>query len=92
MKTLLANFFTHKDFLPPAESWPGTLFTPLQIGFCATAAAFIVFACIRCARKSEKKRKTVYLALWLIIYLIIHAAPYLPSYLASRKTGKALTA
>ena len=27
---LICNFFTHKDFLPPADQLPGTLFTPLH--------------------------------------------------------------
>ncbi len=57
MKTLLLHFFTHKDFLPPPEAWPGTLFTPLQIAFCATAAVFIALSSVLCAKKSAAFRK-----------------------------------
>ncbi len=64
---LLRNFFTHKDFLPPAEEWPGTLFSPLQIGFCALVAVFLAFACLRCAKKREGYRKKVYFLLWLVM-------------------------
>ncbi len=66
---LLRHFFTHKDFLPPAESWPGTLFTPLQMGFCALVAVFIGFACVRCAKRSEAYQKKVYFVLWLIMFI-----------------------
>ncbi len=67
IKTLLLNFFTHKDFLPPPQEWPGTLFTPLQIIFCLAAAVFIGYASIRCAKKSAAFRKGVYCTLWLIM-------------------------
>ncbi len=66
---LLRNFFTHKDFLPPADQWPGTLFTPMQIFFSGAAAVFIALACIRCARKEAAHRKKVILVLWLIMAL-----------------------
>ncbi len=64
---LLQNFFTHKDFLPPPSEWYGTVFSPLQIVFCVTVAAFIMFACRRCARKSEKELKRIFIVLWLIM-------------------------
>ncbi len=66
---LLRHFFTHKDFLPPAESWPGTLFSPLQIAFCALIAVFIGFSCVRCAKKSSEYRKKVYFILWLVMLI-----------------------
>ncbi len=66
---LLKNFFTHKDFLPPPEEWYGTLFSPLQILFCTVIAAFIAFACFRCAKKSERFQKTVFFCLWLIMLI-----------------------
>ncbi len=69
ISTLLKQFFTHKDFLPPPEIWPGTLFTPLQIVFCALVAVFIVWASKRCAQKSAKTRKTVFCVLWLIMLI-----------------------
>ncbi len=67
LRELSQHFLTHKDFLPPPEQWPGTLFTPLQIGFCAVVAVLIAIACVRCAKKSEKTQKTVFLVLWAIM-------------------------
>ncbi len=66
---LLKNFFTHKDFLPPPEKWYGTLFSPLQILFCAAIATFIAFACFRCAQKSEKTQQKIFFVLWLIMLI-----------------------
>ncbi len=66
-RQLLRHFFTHKDFLPPPELWPGTLFTPMQIIFCAIVAGFIAYACVRCAKKSEAFQKRVFLILWIIM-------------------------
>lgn len=66
---LLRNFFVHKDFLPPPEQWPGTLFSPLQIGFCAAVAVFIAFASIRCAKKSEAALRKIFFVLWIIMFL-----------------------
>ncbi len=65
--SLIRNFFTHKDFLPPPEAWPGTLFSPLQIVFCLAVAVFIGWASVRCARKSAAFRKKVYFILWIIM-------------------------
>ncbi len=67
LELLLRNFFTHKDFLPPPEQWPGTLFTPLQIIFCGAVAVFVGFSCLRCARKSEAYQKKVFFLLWLVM-------------------------
>ncbi len=66
---VLRNFCTHQDFLPPAETWPGTLFTPLQMIFCALMAVCIGFACVRCARLPEKKLKKIFFVLWLLMAL-----------------------
>ncbi len=66
---VLRNFFTHKDFLPPPDQWPGTLFSPMQIGFCGAVAVFIIFAAVRCAKKSESHQKKVFFLLWLLIFL-----------------------
>ncbi len=67
LKLLLRNFFTHKDFLPPPDQLPGTLFTPLQMLFCAAVAVYISFAAVRCSRKSEAHQKKVFFLLWLIM-------------------------
>ncbi len=66
---LLRNFSTHKDFLPPPEEWPGTLFSPLQIAFCGLVALFIGVSCVRCARKSETHQKKVFFVLWLVMLI-----------------------
>ncbi len=62
---LMRHFFTHKDFLPPPDQWPGTLFTPLQILFCGATAVFIAISCLVCARKSQAYRRKVIFLLWL---------------------------
>ncbi len=66
---IFKKFFTHKDFLPNADIWPGTLFTPLQILFCLAVAVFIGFACVHCAKLSESAQKKVYFALWALMLL-----------------------
>ncbi len=66
---LFENFFTHKDFLPPPEEWPGTLFTPLQIVFCLSVAIFIAISCVLCSKKSEKSLKKIFFVLWLIMFV-----------------------
>ncbi len=66
---VLRSFFVHKDFLPPANIWPGTLFSPLQIAVCAAVAVFIGFACLRCARKSQETQNRVFLWLWALMLL-----------------------
>ncbi len=63
---ILRNFFTHKDFLPPPEQWPGTLFTPMQILFCLAVAVWIGFACVQSAKKGEAHLKKVYFVLWVL--------------------------
>ena len=50
---LLQNFFTHKDFLPPADQLAGTLFTPLHLVFAACALAVTVFAFLKAAKWEE---------------------------------------
>ncbi len=64
--TLFANFFTHKDQLPPPEQWPGTMFSPLQLGYYAVMTALLVFLCIRGAKASERSRKRSFIAIWCV--------------------------
>ncbi len=66
---LLNNFFTHKDFLPPPNEWPGTLFSPLQIAFSLAVAVLIGFAAVKCSKKPEAFQKKVYFVLWLLMAL-----------------------
>ncbi len=68
-REILRNFFTHKDFLPPPDQWPGTLFSPMQISFSLLVGIFIAFSSIRWAKKEEKAQKKVFFILWLIMAL-----------------------
>ena len=60
---LLQNFFTHKDFLPPASELPGTMFTPLHFIFAAFWLALVIFV----GKRSEKTIKVVFLCLWIFL-------------------------
>ena len=69
MKTLMylfQNFFTHKDFLPPANRLAGTLFTPLHFGFSAIVLLVILACAHAISKKSEKTVRTVFALLWAI--------------------------
>ncbi len=68
--SLLNNFFTHKDFLPPADQLAGTLFTPLHLVFAACAVAITVFACIKCSKLDGKNLQRIYMALWLLVVVL----------------------
>lgn len=61
---LIKNFFTHKDFLPPASDLSGTLFTPLHLVFSAIILAAVIFFCLVLSKKSEKSIRTVFAILW----------------------------
>ncbi len=67
---LLQNFFTHKDFLPPADQLAGTLFTPLHLVFAACALAVTVIAFLKAAKWEEKKLQRVYAVLWLLVVVL----------------------
>lgn len=62
---LLQNFFTHKDFLPPADKLAGTLFTPLHFVFSAAVLCGILLLSSYLSKKSEKTIRTVFTAIWL---------------------------
>ena len=64
---LFKNFFTHKDFLPPASELPGTLFTPLHFAFSAFVLTAIIFLGLKTAKKSEKTIRAVFLAIWITV-------------------------
>ncbi len=70
---LIRNFFTHKDFLPPSEQLPGSLFTPLHFAFAALCLALVVFFVIILSKKDEKTIRTVFAVLWsiLLVYEIV---------------------
>jgi len=66
---LFANFFTHKDFLPPANEIPGTMFTWLHFLFSAIVIAILV-VCIYFATKiSDKAYKNVLIVLWVSLVI-----------------------
>ncbi len=67
---LLQNYFTHKDFLPPADQLPGTLFTPLHFAVSALCVALIAVLCILCKRSGGKHLKTVYTVLWVVLVVL----------------------
>ena len=63
---VLANFFTHKDFLAPADQIPGTLFTPLQFVFEAVLLTFILGYALYLSRHQDRIR-TVFKRMWIAL-------------------------
>lgn len=61
---LIKNFFTHKDFLPPANEIPGTMFTPLHFIFSAVCIAIVVTCAIIVSKKDKKIIKIVFTVIW----------------------------
>lgn len=61
---LIQNFFTHKDFLPPANELPGTMFTPLHFVFSALVLAGVIIGAIFVAKRKETTIKKVFIAVW----------------------------
>lgn len=64
---LIANFFTHKDFLPAAEQIPGTLFTPLHLAVSVLCVAAILVLSCWAARKKEERLRRIYGILWALM-------------------------
>lgn len=67
---LFKNFFTHKDFLPPASEIAGTMFTPLHIVFAIISFAVVVLCALYVSKRSEKTIRTVFLLMWAIICIL----------------------
>lgn len=67
---LLRNFFTHKDYLPPADQIPGTMFTPLHFLFSLVLLAGVVFGAIYCAKQNEKVIRRTFFVLWLMLVIL----------------------
>lgn len=63
---LLQNFFTHKDFLPPADQISGTLFTPLHLMFAILCMVGVCSACFAVRKKGEKTLQRIYSGLWVL--------------------------
>ena len=64
---LIANFFTHKDFLPSADKMPGTMFTPLHFIFAAIIAVIVIIGILIVRRLPESKIKIVFTVLWAVL-------------------------
>lgn len=69
-RNLIENYFTHKDFLPPAQLIPGTLFTPLHFIVSLICVALIVLLCIYMRRRSERTLRTLYTVLWAALVIL----------------------
>ena len=64
------QLFTHKDFLPPADQLPGTLFTLLHFAVSACWITLIVLGCLLLRKKSEKTIQTVFAGLWIAVVIL----------------------
>ena len=67
---LFTNFFTHKDFLPPADQIPGTMFTPLHLIFSAVSIAVVIVLALRTSKKGENHIRKVFCILWVILVIL----------------------
>ena len=67
---LLKNFFTHKDFLPPASEIAGTMFTPLHILFAVISLAIVILCGLYVSKKNEKTIRTVFCILWVTVCIL----------------------
>ncbi len=63
---LLKNFFTHKDFLPPASELPGTLFTPLHFIVSGSTLALVIFLAIVLSKADERVMKITMTTIWAV--------------------------
>ena len=64
---LIQNFFTHKDYLPSADSIPGTLFTPLHLVFSLICVALVLCFGMRIGKKGESAFRKVFGILWVLM-------------------------
>lgn len=62
---LLENFFTHKDFLPPANEIAGTIFTPLHIVYAAVLLTAVIVLGLWVSKKSELTVRTLFFVIWI---------------------------
>ena len=66
---LIQHFFLHKDYLPPKELLPGTMFTPLHFIFSAIIALIVVVGILYVRRLDERKIKIVFTVMWAVLTL-----------------------
>lgn len=82
---LIHNFFTHKDYLPPAEQLPGTLFTPLHFAFEAIVLVIIITSAIYVAKRKHLI-KPVFKGIWITL-LVLEVAIIAWDSLAGKTVG-----
>jgi len=70
LRELLENFFTHKDFLPPADKIAGTLFTPLHIVFAVIVLTAVIFGAIKLSKKNERAIRTALEIIWITLVVL----------------------
>lgn len=66
---LIKNFFTHKDFLAPANELPGTMFTPLHFIFAAIVLAIVIVSAIFVAKKKSLIRP-IFIIVWALVVVL----------------------
>ena len=66
---LFRHFFTHKDFLPPADQLPGTLFTPMSFLFEAIVLIIILAGAKYLASHKNKIRPVLTVLLGILLVL-----------------------
>lgn len=64
---LFENFFTHKDFLPPANEIAGTIFTPLHFIYAAILLSAVIGLGLWVAKKSERVIRWVLGSIWAFL-------------------------
>ena len=67
---LLRNFFTHKDFLPPASEIPGTMFTPLHFIWSALLIGLIAFLVWRLRHWDERRLRPLFTIIWATLVVL----------------------
>ena len=67
---LFKNFFTHKDFLPPASEMAGTLFTPLHFIFSGIVLIAVIFGALWLSKKSEKTIRISFGIIWAVMTVL----------------------
>ncbi len=69
---LFQNFFTNKDFLPPASQLSGTLFTPLHFLFSGILLTLVILSAVYVARRRHLI-KPAFIGIWvfLVVFEIV---------------------
>lgn len=67
---LIKNFFTHKDFLPPADEIAGTLFTPLHFVFSTILLLGIIALALFVAKKNHKTIRITFAVIWVVMSIL----------------------